>query len=220
MAEALVSLVLKQLASFTYQQIEHEWSLVSSVEEKVDSLCGNLEDIQMVLVDADRRQICEATVKRWLNKLKAVSYEIDTAVDEWNAAITLRSDLKLFDKLVQTVGNEFLGIEDTTTETPAAFPKLKRLHFQEFREWIEWKSDVSSDDQIMPCLQSLKIEVCPKLKPPLPRFLQRTPPLKTLTIKKCPGLQPRLDEGLGTEENVNILTSVRITESEESSSIE
>ncbi|XP_062109178.1 putative disease resistance protein RGA3 isoform X1 [Humulus lupulus] len=99
MAEALVSLVLKQLASFTYQQIEHEWSLVSSVEEKVDSLCGNLEDIQMVLVDADRRQICEATVKRWLNKLKAVSYEIDTAVDEWNAAITLRSDLKLFDKV-------------------------------------------------------------------------------------------------------------------------
>ncbi|XP_062104503.1 putative disease resistance protein RGA3 [Humulus lupulus] len=99
MAEALVSLVLEQLASLVYRQIEQEWSLVSGFEEKVESLCSNLEDIQMVLVDADKRQVSEASVKRWLDKLKAVSYEIDTTVDEWNAAITLRSDLKLFSKV-------------------------------------------------------------------------------------------------------------------------
>ncbi|XP_062104502.1 putative disease resistance protein RGA3 [Humulus lupulus] len=99
MAEALVSLVLEQLASLTFQQIEHKWSLVSGAEEKVESLCSNLEDIQVVLMDADRRQISDASVKRWLDKLKAVSYEIDTTVYEWNTAIALRSNLKLFSKV-------------------------------------------------------------------------------------------------------------------------
>ncbi|KAF4349614.1 hypothetical protein F8388_003798 [Cannabis sativa] len=100
MAEVLVSLVLEQLASFTNRQIEQQWSLVrSGVEEKVENLSNNLEDIQMVLVDADKRQIVDASVKRWLDKLKVVSYEIETTMYEWNTAIALRSNLKLFDKV-------------------------------------------------------------------------------------------------------------------------
>ncbi|XP_062109180.1 putative disease resistance protein RGA3 [Humulus lupulus] len=180
--------------------------------EELGKLTGlqTLESQYFDTLDVDRMGKVFQSWMTSLNNLKSLKLKICSgkSLGPFGKLPSLESLTLNIVRSVQTVSNEFLGIEDTTTETPAAFPKLKRLHFKKFSDWIEWKSDVSSDDQIMPCLQSLKIEDCYKLEAPLPRFLQRTPPLKILTIEYCDRLQPLLEEGLGTEELVNILTSL------------
>ncbi|PRQ50323.1 putative P-loop containing nucleoside triphosphate hydrolase, leucine-rich repeat domain, L [Rosa chinensis] len=87
MAEALVSFLVEQLGSFTFQHVEQHVKLVVNVEKEVATLTLNLEAIQAVLADAERRQVKENSVRRWLSNLKEVSYEIDDVVDEWSTEI-------------------------------------------------------------------------------------------------------------------------------------
>ncbi|XP_057978362.1 putative disease resistance protein RGA3 [Malania oleifera] len=100
--------------------------------------------------------------------------------------------------ILKKVGLEFLGIQiddDDRQEKGAdgtiVFPKLKELGFSGMDEWEEW--DVGTrlgkeiDMKVMPCLTSLKVEDCPKLKA-LPRYLQLTT-LKELDISGCPILE-------------------------------
>ena len=100
MAEALVSKVVEELASLAAQRIHHEFSLVSGVQQKVGNLSRMFKAIQAVLVDAERRQIADESMRLWLDNLKQVLYEMDAMLDEWNTAITLRSNLKLSDKVL------------------------------------------------------------------------------------------------------------------------
>ena len=62
----------------------------------------------------------------------------------------------------------------TSTSSLVLFPKLKYLDLRFMEEWEEWdgmgESGVSESVLIMPCLQVLKIQQCPKLKS-LPNFL-------------------------------------------------
>ncbi|PRQ50598.1 putative P-loop containing nucleoside triphosphate hydrolase [Rosa chinensis] len=76
MADAFVSVLLEQLASITYQQIEKEVRLVVGVKKEVAKITSNLKAIQAVLEDAEKRQVKEAIVRDWLEKLKDVSYEM------------------------------------------------------------------------------------------------------------------------------------------------
>ena len=87
MSEKLVVKVLMELGSLALR----EWSKVSGIEETVERLCSRLEDIRVLLEDAEKRQIQQAAVKRWLDKLKAVSYEMDALLDGWNTANSLRN---------------------------------------------------------------------------------------------------------------------------------
>ncbi|KAI5355705.1 hypothetical protein L3X38_008600 [Prunus dulcis] len=87
MAEALVSVLLEQLASITLQQIEEEVRLVVGVDQEVENLIGHLQAVQGVLQDAEERQVKEANVKDWLYNLKDVSYQINDVLDDWNTAI-------------------------------------------------------------------------------------------------------------------------------------
>ncbi|KAL6297070.1 hypothetical protein ACE6H2_005212 [Prunus campanulata] len=87
MAEALVSVLLEQLASITLKQIEEEVRLVVGVDQEVQNLIGHLQAVQGVLQDAEERQVKEANVKNWLYNLKDVSYQINDVLDEWNTAI-------------------------------------------------------------------------------------------------------------------------------------
>uniref|UniRef100_A0A7N2LMV1 Uncharacterized protein n=1 Tax=Quercus lobata TaxID=97700 RepID=A0A7N2LMV1_QUELO len=87
-------------------------------------------------------------------------------------------------KSMKKVGVEFLGIESnrkkdeekgsTSTSSLILFPNLKSLCFEGMDEWEEWdgmgESGVSESVLIMPRLQVLKIDGCPKLKS-LPNFL-------------------------------------------------
>ncbi|XP_031281023.1 putative disease resistance protein RGA3 [Pistacia vera] len=103
---------------------------------------------------------------------------------------------------VKTVGNEFLGIENngtTLSSSTSAFPKLKKLKFQKMKEWEEWNDGISEKTQeIMPCLSSLKIEFCPKLKK-LPSYIRAV----ELKINSCTLLDEAIEieiekEGTGT----------------------
>ncbi|CAB4267210.1 unnamed protein product [Prunus armeniaca] len=87
MAEALVSVVLQQLASITLEQIEEEVNLVVGVDQEVQNLIGHLQAVQGVLQDAEERQVKEANIKNWLYNLKDASYQINDVLDDWNTAI-------------------------------------------------------------------------------------------------------------------------------------
>ncbi|KAL5574444.1 hypothetical protein UlMin_016143 [Ulmus minor] len=87
MAEALVSLLVENLGSLALQWIEQEVKLAKGVENEVASLKTNLEDIQAVLEDAEKKKLSNPLVKRWVEKLEGVSYDMDNVLDEWKTAI-------------------------------------------------------------------------------------------------------------------------------------
>ncbi|CAL8997686.1 unnamed protein product [Prunus brigantina] len=87
MADALISMLLERLASTTYEYIQGELKHVLNVKEDVKKITGTLEVIQAVLEDAEQRQVTEATVKIWLDKLKDISYQMVDVLDEWNTDI-------------------------------------------------------------------------------------------------------------------------------------
>ncbi|GAV85675.1 hypothetical protein CFOL_v3_29109 [Cephalotus follicularis] len=107
---------------------------------------------------------------------------------------------------VKRVGTEFWGIEtddiDVNEEERAlpsssgiAFPKLKELFFGGMDEWKEWDYGITRGRreeryQLMPCLRSLELLYCPKLKQ-LPDHLLRTASLEHLSICECPALDKR-----------------------------
>ncbi|XP_024039350.1 putative disease resistance protein RGA3 [Citrus clementina] len=86
MVDAIVSAVLKQLNSTAVEEAKEQVRLVTGVEKEVKRLQDNLEAIQAVLADAERRQVKEEHVRLWLDKLKQASYDIDDVLDEWNTA--------------------------------------------------------------------------------------------------------------------------------------
>ncbi|WCJ17845.1 Disease resistance protein RGA2 [Euphorbia peplus] len=92
-ADALVSKVLDMLISTIASEIEQEVRLVVGIKKQVKMLTNNLQSIQAVLIDAERRQLKEATVQLWLDRLKEVSYDIDDVLDEWSFAI-MKSEIE------------------------------------------------------------------------------------------------------------------------------
>ncbi|XP_021808840.1 putative disease resistance protein RGA3 [Prunus avium] len=87
MAEALISLLIEQLASIIQNQVEQEVRLVVGIKKEVAKLSHNFKAIQVVLEDAEERQVKELNVKNWLDSLKDVSYEMDDVLDEWSTEI-------------------------------------------------------------------------------------------------------------------------------------
>ncbi|XP_030967820.1 putative disease resistance protein RGA3 [Quercus lobata] len=99
-------------------------------------------------------------------------------------------------KKLEIVGDEFLGRE---SKNDIIFPKLKSLIFENLDNWKDWlvvggtREEEEKDNclvpMIMPCLHSLSVMGCPKLKS-LPDFL-RTVPLKELQIHSSTILEKR-----------------------------
>lgn len=81
MAEALVSDILKQLASIAAREPEQGIGLVVGIEEEVGRLENHLQTIMPMLNDAEKQQV------NWLDDLIDACYEIDDVLDEWNTAI-------------------------------------------------------------------------------------------------------------------------------------
>ncbi|KAF3451428.1 hypothetical protein FNV43_RR07523 [Rhamnella rubrinervis] len=93
MAEALVSVLLEQLVPYTGKKIAQEVTSIRGAEKDVRKLNSNLQDIKAVLDDAEKKQLTDLNVRRWLNELKDVSYDMDDVLDEWRTAI-LESKIK------------------------------------------------------------------------------------------------------------------------------
>ncbi|XP_006431899.2 putative disease resistance protein RGA3 [Citrus clementina] len=112
-------------------------------------------------------------------------------------------------KSVKRVGNEFLGIEESSEDGPSssssspsviAFPKLKSLIIEELDELEEWNYRITRKENIsiMPRLSSLQISYCPRLKV-LPDYLLQSTTLQELRIERCPLLENRYREAKGED---------------------
>ncbi|KAK9217881.1 hypothetical protein WN943_006511 [Citrus x changshan-huyou] len=96
-------------------------------------------------------------------------------------------------KSVKRVGNEFLGIEESSEDDPSssssviAFPKLKSLEIWGLDELEEWNYRITRKENIsiMPRLSSLEVSYCNKLKA-LPDYILQTTALQKLSISYCP----------------------------------
>ncbi|KAM1133936.1 hypothetical protein ACFX19_043831 [Malus domestica] len=135
-----------------------------------------------------------STAPDWIMSLNNLRF---LSLDEWNECEVLPplgrlsslESLRIWRmKGVKKIGVEFLGIEKETSSASSCitlFPKLKQLQFSFMEAWEEWKGvaewkEEDSHITIMPCLSSLEIHNCPRLKT-LPDFLRKTP-LQTLVI--------------------------------------
>ncbi|XP_031277821.1 putative disease resistance protein At3g14460 [Pistacia vera] len=110
-------------------------------------------------------------------------------------------------KNVKKMDNEFWGIESGTSSSSSSsgfFPKLKQLRFYVLEEWEEWtyentkKGEEEEHIRFMPCLATLEITSCDRLKALPDSLLQRTT-LETLEICACPILNERYKEGTGED---------------------
>nr|XP_023870480.1 putative disease resistance protein RGA3 [Quercus suber] len=101
------------------------------------------------------------------------------------------------------VGVEFLGIESENKKDGIIkiFPNLKTLRFFSLLEWEEWIGIGGHEEEdciiIMPCLQMLHIDNCPKLKS-LPDFLFKTS-LQEFSVRDSPILSERYQRGTGED---------------------
>lgn len=69
------------------EQIREELRLVCGVGNQFKKLRSEFESIKAVIVDAEKRQVKEESVKVWLEKLKDVSYDTEDVLSEWITAI-------------------------------------------------------------------------------------------------------------------------------------
>ena len=82
MADALVSVVMEQLSLIFAQEVQQEVRLVVGVKNEVRKLTKNFQTIQAVLADAEERELKDGSIKRWIDQLKGVSYDMDDVLDE------------------------------------------------------------------------------------------------------------------------------------------
>nr|XP_023896978.1 putative disease resistance protein RGA3 [Quercus suber] len=82
MAETVLNVVaeeiLGKLISLATEQIGLAWGF----EEELIQLRESVEMIQDVLADAERKQVSDRFVMRWLQRLKDVAYDADDVLDE------------------------------------------------------------------------------------------------------------------------------------------
>ncbi|GMY20827.1 putative disease resistance protein RGA3 [Fagus crenata] len=97
MAEGIVTDLMKQLVSIAAREAEREIRLVVGVDKEIKKLKDNLQTLEAVLNDAEKRQVTDKAVKLWLKKLEGVSYEMDDVLDEWNTAM-IKSEIQKEDE--------------------------------------------------------------------------------------------------------------------------
>ncbi|KAH6817964.1 hypothetical protein C2S51_001567 [Perilla frutescens var. frutescens] len=78
MAEAFLQIVLDNLSSL----IKEEIGLMMGVDKEMKKLSSTLTTIQVVLEDAEDKQIQSNPIRDWLCKLNSLAYEIDDILDE------------------------------------------------------------------------------------------------------------------------------------------
>ena len=124
MAEALVSVLLEQLASITVQEAKQGISLVVGVDEEVQKLEDNLRIIQAVLENAKKRQMTDVVMKLWLKKFKDTSYNMDDVLDEWNTALI---EQRIQEKEIAENAYVLKKVRFSIPYIPSWFSRVKKL---------------------------------------------------------------------------------------------
>uniref|UniRef100_A0A0E0NEF3 AAA+ ATPase domain-containing protein n=2 Tax=Oryza rufipogon TaxID=4529 RepID=A0A0E0NEF3_ORYRU len=104
---------------------------------------------------------------------------------------------------VVTIGPEFLGAASSSSAT-ASFPKLEILKLRNMKKLEEWSLAVEENQILLPCLKSLHIQFCPKLKA-LPEGLKNVS-LRELHVEGAYSLTeikdlPRISDDLQLKDN-------------------
>ncbi|KAM4113676.1 hypothetical protein ACJW30_04G013900 [Castanea mollissima] len=82
MAEAIVTDVAKEILSKLIPLVTEQIGLAWGFKEELTRLRQSVEIIQDVLADAERRQVTDLSVRRWLQRLQDVAYDADDVMDE------------------------------------------------------------------------------------------------------------------------------------------
>ncbi|KAJ9692775.1 hypothetical protein PVL29_011726 [Vitis rotundifolia] len=93
---------------------------------------------------------------------------------------------------VKYIGSEFLGSSSTV------FPKLKELIIFNLGELKQWEIKEKEERSIMPCLNYLVMNYCPKLEGLPDHVLQRTT-MQKLVIESSPILEQRYRKDIGED---------------------
>ncbi|KAL3632872.1 hypothetical protein CASFOL_025856 [Castilleja foliolosa] len=114
MSEAIITVVLTQATTILDQLIRQELHLITGVRKEINKLESEFKAIKAVLIDAEKRQVKEQTIKTWLEKLNDVAYEADDVLSEW---ITLMQK------------EEILGLENKYQSSSSSSPTQKVCSF-------------------------------------------------------------------------------------------
>ncbi|XP_050274017.1 putative disease resistance protein RGA3 [Quercus robur] len=126
MAEGLVTGLIDQLASIADREAERETRLVVGVGKEIRMLEGNLRSVKAVLNDAEKRELKDGAVKRWLKRLNDVCYEIDDVVDELNTELIKSAIQKEEENTVPIVQKK--KVCSFISSPSRCFDKLARRH--------------------------------------------------------------------------------------------
>ncbi|KDO40207.1 hypothetical protein CISIN_1g0391671mg, partial [Citrus sinensis] len=86
MVDAIISPLLQQLTTMAAEETKEQVRLVTGVGKEVKKLSRNLQAIQAVLHDVEKRQVKEESVRLWLDQLRDVSYNMEDVLEEWSTA--------------------------------------------------------------------------------------------------------------------------------------
>lgn len=78
MLSAFFSVLFDKLASATFGKL----GMYDGINSKIEKLHSSLKQIQDVLDDASKKEITNNSVKRWLNGLQHLAYDIDDVLDD------------------------------------------------------------------------------------------------------------------------------------------
>ncbi|XP_030940557.1 putative disease resistance protein RGA3 [Quercus lobata] len=82
MAEAIVTEVAKEILSKLIPLVTEQIGLAWGFKEELTRLRQSVEMIQDLLADAERKQVTDLSLRRWLQRLQDVAYDADDVMDE------------------------------------------------------------------------------------------------------------------------------------------
>ncbi|KAM3750135.1 hypothetical protein ACB098_04G014400 [Castanea mollissima] len=82
MAEAIVTEFAKGILGNLITLVTDQIGLAWDFNDELTRLRENVEMVQALLADAEKRQVEEESVRLWLQRLKDVAYDADDVLDE------------------------------------------------------------------------------------------------------------------------------------------
>ncbi|XP_035837573.1 putative disease resistance RPP13-like protein 1 isoform X2 [Helianthus annuus] len=83
MAESVLSVVLPLLIEKLVSETSNSIARYKGIDAEIEKCQDSLKLIQDVLTDASQKEITNQAVKRWLNDLQHLAYDIDDVLDGW-----------------------------------------------------------------------------------------------------------------------------------------
>nr|POF25700.1 disease resistance protein tao1 [Quercus suber] len=187
MAETALSVVaeeiLGKLISLATEQISVAWGF----KDELMRLRKSVEMIQDVLADAERRQVSDRSVMRWLQRLKDVAYDADDVLDEL-AYEVLRRKVEIRNHMKRKIWRLLEGRSLKNV--------IENFEGEKFPSWIWARNNSGGGGFLLEQLLKIRLENCNKCSK-IPT-LGHLPRLRVLQIEKMENVRC-----IGTEFYIN-----------------